>query len=190
MRNAALIVVAVVAAASGLGAQTSRTIRPEIRPFAGAMIPTGSQRDLFMDAAVAGVQVAVELKPSLHVLSTFAWAPARDRFGMGSDRVTILQYSVGMEFGFVEPLAGEWELRPFIGAGLGGRSYAYESAALTDRHCNAAYAALGTEFQLARTALRFEVRDNTYCFRSPIEGVSSTGANEIGLSLGIAYHLR
>ena len=190
MRNRALVVAAVVAAAPGLAAQTPRTIRPEIRPFAGAMIPTGGQRALFGDAAVAGLQVALELKPSLHLLSTFTWSPGHERFGLGSDRVTILEYNVGVEFGFVEPLAGRWELRPFIGAGLGGRSYAYEASALADRHCNAAYGAVGAEFQLARTALRLEVRDHAYCFRSPVAGVSSTGANDIGLSLGVAYHLR
>ena len=44
--------------------------------------------------------------------------------------------------------------------------------------------------QLARTALRPEARDNVFCFRSPVSGVGSKTRNDVGLSLGIAYHLR
>jgi hypothetical protein len=49
---------------------------------------------------------------------------------------------------------------------------------------------VGTEFQIARTALRLEARDNVFRYRSPISGVSSKTRNDVGLSFGVAYHLR
>src|SRR6266540_4264727 len=181
-RLGVLAVATLLAGATTLSAQ-ARTIRPEIRPFAGAVIPTGDQRNLFLDAPMVGVQTAVELKPSLHVVGTFAWVPAQDN-------VNIFKYDVGVELGFVQPIGGSWELRPFIGAGVGGRTYAYQASTLSDKTCTAGYGALGTEFQLARTALRLEARDNVYCFRSPVAGVSSQTRNDIGLAFGVAYHLR
>jgi Outer membrane protein beta-barrel domain len=189
MNKAAVVVAALVAGATALTAQ-SPTIKPEIRPFAGAIIPTGDQRTLFQDAPMVGVSAAVELKPSLHVLGTFAWVAAQNKYAVAQDNVNIFQYNVGVELGFVKPLAGNWELRPFAGVGFGGRTYAFQGIGLTDKTSFAGYGALGTEFQVARTALRLEARDNVFWYRSPVSGVSSKTRNDIGLSLGVAYHLR
>lgn len=189
MRKVLFVIAALIAGASALLAQFPK-VKPEIRPFAGAMITTGNQRDLFRDAALVGMQVALELRPSLHLLGTFAWTPGQDRYSVASDNVDIYQYNVGVEVGFVQPLGGKWELRPFVGAGMGGRTYAYDAGTLADKACAAGYGALGTEFQLGRTALRFEARDNVYCFRSPVVGVGPKTRNDVGLSLGLAYHLR
>jgi hypothetical protein len=189
MNKSALLAAALLAGATVLPAQAPM-IKPEIRPFVGAVIPTGDQRSLFMDAGMAGVQAAVELKPSLHLVGTFAWVPGQNKFGVAQNNVNIFQYNVGVELGFVQPLAGNWELRPFAGIGVGGRTYAYEAPSLADKTCTAGYGALGTEFQLARTALRLEARDNLFCYRSPVAGQRSKTRNDIGLSLGVAYHFR
>ena len=189
MRRTAFAIAALLGAASLLPAQTAKT-RPEIRPFAGAIIPTGDQRTLFKSAPMFGLQTALELKPSLHLVGTFGWVPAQDKYAVAQDNVNNFQYNVGVELGFVQPLGGSWELRPFVGAGVGGRTYAYQAATLSNKTCAAGYGALGTEFQLARTALRLEARDNVFCFKSPIGGVSSKTRNDIGLAFGIAYHLR
>jgi len=189
MRKTAFVVAALAVGATVLAAQ-SPNIKPELRPFAGAMIPTGEQRNLFMDAPMVGLSTAVELKPSLHVLATFAWVPGQNKYPVAQDNVNIYQYTAGVELGFVTPLAGNWELRPFAGLGVGGRTYAFQGIGLADKTCFAGYGALGTEFQIARTALRLEARNNVFCYRSPLPGVSSETRNDIGLSLGIAYHLR
>jgi hypothetical protein len=116
--------------------------------------------------------------------------PAQDKYAVAQDNVNIFQYNLGVELGFVQPLGASWEVRPFVGAGVGGRMYAYQATTLSNKTCAAGYGALGTEFQLARTALRLEARDNVFCFRSPIAGVSSKTRNDIGLAFGVAYHLR
>lgn len=189
MKQTLVAVAALCLGAAALPAQTTK-IKPEIRPFAGAVIPTGELRKLFMDAPMAGISTAVELKPTVHVLATFAWIPAQNKYGLAQNNVNIFQYTAGAELGFVRPLAGSWELRPFAGIGLGARTYAFQGVGLANQTCFAGYGALGTEFQIARTALRLEARDNVFCYRSPVPGVSSETRNDIGLSLGVAYHLR
>ena len=72
-----LLAAALVVCTATLGAQT-RTL--ELRPFAGASIPTGSQRDLFKDAALFGTQGALELSPTFHVIGTFGWTAGTHRY--------------------------------------------------------------------------------------------------------------
>ena len=79
---------------------------------------------------------------------------------------------------------------PFIGVGGGARTYLYSGTGLMDRTCVAGYAGLGAEFKVGIAAFRMEARDNLFCYRSPIAGVPSKTRNEIGLSAGLAYHLR
>ena len=190
MKKILIVVVALALfSATALTAQRP-TVKPEIRPFAGMMIPTGELRDLFLDAPLFGVSAAVEVKPTFHALGTFAWVPAQDKYGLPQNNVNVFQYTAGAELGFVTPLAGRWELRPFAGIGVGGRTYAFQGAGLKDRTNFVAYGAVGTEFQIARTALRLEVRDNVFNYRSPIPGGGSKTFNDIGVSLGVAYHLR
>jgi hypothetical protein len=59
-----------LAAATAAAAQTATAPRLEPLPMAGALIPTGEQRDLFQDAAMYGAQVALEYRPNLHLLGT------------------------------------------------------------------------------------------------------------------------
>jgi hypothetical protein len=165
-------------------------LRPEIRPFAGAMIATGDQRLLFKDAPLFGIQAALEVRPDFHVLGTFGWMPVQSKYLLADNDVNVLDYSVGVEVGMVRPLPGKWEFKPFVGIGTGARSYLYHSAGFDNKSCVTLYAALGTEFQLGHTALRLEGRDNLFCYRSPIAGIASQTRNDVGIAFGVAYHVR
>lgn len=189
MRRTILATSVLVATATVLSAQTPRA-RPEIRPFMGASIPTGSQRDFFNDAPIFGLQGAVELKPTLHLVGTFGWTPGQNTYVLTRDNVNVFEYDVGLELGMVRPLGGKWELKPYAGIGGGARTYTYQAAGLADKTCAAGYGALGTEFQIGNTALRVEGRDNVFCFRSPIAGQNSRTRNDIRLTAGVAYHFR
>lgn len=188
MKRLAIVAAALLAGATSLPAQ-SPIMKPEFRPFAGANIPTGPQRDLFGDGAMIGAQLALELKPTLHVLGTFGWVASQTTYAVSNDNVNVFTYDVGLEFGVVEPIGGKWEFKPFVGIGGGARTYAYRGA-LPDKTCGSAYAALGTEFQIAPWAFRLEARDNVFCYPSPLVGVESETRNDIGLMLGLAYHFR
>ena len=189
MRRTIMVLAVLVTGSSTLPGQAP-TWKPELRPFVGASVPTGGQRDLFKDAAMFGVQGALELRPTFHVLGTLNWVPAHNRYAGADENVSIFAYDVGIEKGLVRPLVNGWELRPFFGVGAGARTYAYKSSSLKDQTCVAGYGALGTELQLRRVALRLEGRDNLYCFKSPVGGVESVTRSDFGFALGLAYHFR
>ena len=134
-----LIAAALLLGTASLAAQTS-TLKPEFRPFAGANIPTGPQRDLFTDAGMVGAQIALEIKPTFHVVGNFGWVASQNSYTVTNDNVNMFIYDVGVEFNTVEPMAGKWELKPFLGLGGGARTYAYQGA-LPDKTCVSAYAA-------------------------------------------------
>ncbi len=188
-RQIPVLAILLATVAAPLGAQEASIA--EIRPFVSAYVPAQSQRGMFRDAPMFGVQAALELLPSFHAVSSFAWAPARTGYALGADRVHILQYDVGVTLGLVRPMGDGWELRPFLGAGAGGRSYLYEAATLTNRPLSsAAYAAAGTEFQLGHTALRLEMRNYIYNFEPPFPDQEPVLRNDFTFSLGMAFHLR
>jgi hypothetical protein len=188
MKRIVIAAAALVAGATALPAQVT-TLKPEIRPFAGANIPTGPQRDVFTDGGMLGAQIALELNPSLHVLGSLGWVASQTMYAVSNDHVNMFTYDVGVEFGVVQPLGGMWELKPFAGIGAGGRTYTYRGA-LPDRTGLSGYVALGTEFQIAPWAFRLEVRDNVFAYKAPLAGAEMEARNDIGLSLGLAYHFR
>lgn len=179
---------AALAGAGALGAQGQTVF--ELRPFVGASIPGGAQRETFKTAGVVGLESAFELKPTLHLVGTLGLVPGRHTFLVSDNRVNILTYDVGVEFGGVYPLHRGWEYKPFVGLGAGGRTYWYASSQLRTNSCTSAYGTVGSELQRHEVALRFEGRDNVFCYRSPLAGVGSVTRSDVELSLGLAYHFR
>lgn len=170
---------------------TQAQVTPELRPFVGAFIPTGDQRDVLDDAVLIGAQLAVEAADVLHVVGTFGFAGPNFAGGITNrEHMHIYQYDVGAELFRDVAMKREWKFRPFLGAGLGGRTYdpTFTGGSRSDP---AGYGALGAELQLDRVAVRFEARD--YLSRSKgivgnNEDVSTR--NDLVLSVGFAYHLR
>lgn len=162
----------------------------EVRPFLGAWVPVGAQRDVFNTRGLIGVQLATEVRPTLHVVGAVGYTLSQARYAVRDRDVHVTQYDLGLELGRVRQLNLDWEFRPFLGLGAGARTYRYESDALQDGTCGAAYGALGTEFQLWRTAIRLEGRDNIYCYRAPFAGAKSRTRSDLALTLGLAYHFR
>ncbi len=189
MKKGLIAAIALTAGAAALPAQTWSPAL-ELRPFAGASIPTGTQRDLFKDAAFLGLQGALELQPTFHMLGSFSWTNGTNKYQVSNTNVDIFQYDAGVELGAATPLVGGWELKPFFGIGAGARTYHFSSDQLSDKTCALAYGSLGSEFQLSNIALRLEGRENIFCYRSPVIGQKSKTRNDLGLSFGIAYHIR
>jgi hypothetical protein len=190
MKKLASVALALATATVAVSASAQEpAVRPELRPFVGMYIPTGAQRDLFDDAAMFGLQGALEVKPAFHLLGAFAWTPGQSKYQAGND-VQILQYDVGMEFNLIRELGDSWLFKPFIGFGGGARSYLYEAGVLNDQTFAVGYGTLGMEFQLARTAIRLESRGNIFNFESPIPGIDNKTRKDVGLTLGLAYHFK
>jgi hypothetical protein len=180
---------ALAAVTTTVAAQTP-TMTPELRPFVGASIPTGDQRDLFKDATVFGLQAAVEIQPTFHLLGTFAWVPGVTKYTVAEDKVQIFQYDVGAELGFALPLSPTMTFKPFAGLGAGARTFDYKADELATKTGAVGYGAIGSEIQFDRIGLRCEARDNVFSFRSPMKGVDTKTRNDLRMSFGFAYHFR
>jgi hypothetical protein len=162
----------------------------ELRSFVGAFVPTGGQKREFKAATMVGVQAAQELSSNWHVLGSLSYTHGHNKFALFTDdRTAIWQYDVGIEANAVVELANKWLWRPLVGIGAGGRTYDYRNPNVGSNSCTAGYGSVGTEFQRNIVAIRFEARDYVNCFESPMSGKKST-RNDLGLSIGLAYHIR
>ena len=189
MRGIKFAVVALLATGTALPGQAPRT-QFELRPFVGASIPTGSQRNLFRDELLIGFQAAVELNPTLHMVGSLGGVPSHARYAVSDGEVNVFQYDLGLELGWARSLSRGREFRPFFGFGAGGRTYAFAADVLDDRTCLSGYGALGSELRFGRTGVRLEARDNVFCYRSPMASVGSRTRNDVSLMLGLAYQFR
>jgi hypothetical protein len=163
--------------------------RPQIGPYAGALLPTGDQKDVMKDAFLAGAQVAFAVSPAFHILGTFGWAPAENKFGLADNTTNVFTYDLGLELGLVRPMGSSWEWRPFIGAGGGARTLDYKDAALSSHTGGAGYGAIGTEFLESNTVIRLEGRYNVFNYHSPLVAEASSQTREdVGVALGISFH--
>jgi hypothetical protein len=142
----------------------------EIRALVGASVPTGAQRDVVRDALLAGGQLAVQLRTLLHVTGSFAWMPTTSRYDVDDPSLDVLQADLGVELGLARWLTTDWEVRPYVAAGAGARTYVFASDSLDSRACAVGFGSLGVEWKLAVTAMRLEAKDNVVCYRSPVPG--------------------
>jgi hypothetical protein len=174
--------------------------RFEVRPFVGAYLPTGDQRDLLSDVVVVGGQVGYAVTRNVSVLGSFGWAAPKDALGSvagGAGRsgrgetVDLFQYDVGVE-GRVPGLLGgmTWAVSPFAGVGAGGRTYRYRDLDGSDAQTNVAgYGALGLD--VAPTAGRLGLRVEARNYVSGFKGLRGEFAdrrtrNDLTLTAGLA----
>ncbi len=161
----------------------------EVRPFAGAAIPVGDQSDLFDAGLLLGVQGAVWWSPRLRIVGTFAWSPATSRYDVSEDGVDLFLYDAGVEYRLADQVGG-WRVSPFVGAGIGGRTYIYDSDQLGNGMCLSGYGAVGTQLQFGRTGARVEARGNVFCYESPFQENASATRADIGLLAALTYRFR
>ena len=159
----------------------------EVRPYAGAYIPTGDQRDLLKDAVIVGAQASYRVLPQLAVTGTFGWSPSKDRITDGDQTLDLYQYDLGAEArapSWFASSTGAWDLTPFAGLGVGGRTYDYRDLDVDSKTNVAGYGALGGEFGFGRTGLRLEARDYVSQFK-PLTGGDSKTRNDVTLAAGL-----
>jgi hypothetical protein len=189
MRTMFMIPATLLVAAVTLPAQEPwPTPTVEVRPFAGVYIPVGAQRSDFKSATMVGGQAAIEVNRSFHALASVGWTHGHNKF-FTDDVTHIWQYDAGGEFNLVREMGFGWYFRPFVGAGAGGRTYDYKTDGVGTKTYLAGYGAAGGEVQRGAVAFRIEVRDYLNRFESPVTGTKRT-RNDLGLSFGLAYHLR
>lgn len=171
-----------------VGTASSATI-PEYRLFFGAYIPTGSQADMLKSSMLFGLQGGAELSRNVHVLATLAYATPRSK-GIDPADVHIYQYDAGAEYFHVYQASenAHWSVRPFLGAGLGGRTYDVQESDLKTHSDFTAYGSLGTELQHANIAARLEVRDYWTRFNGFSGNQSAKSYYSLVVGGGFSYH--
>ena len=188
IRSTSLTLAALIAVVGSTARAQTGSIGLEVRPFVGAYIPTGDQRDFLKDAVLVGGQASWRVIPAFAVTGTFAWSPSKDRISAGNQTLDIFQYDLGAEL-----RADSWydggliTLTPFVGLGAGGRTYSYRDLDVGNKTNFDGYGALGGDVGFGPVALRIEARDYVSQFK-PLTGTGDTKTrNDIGLAAGISY---
>jgi hypothetical protein len=178
--------VVTLAVANPLAAQSPVSGNFEIRPYVGAYIPTGDQRDLFKDAILAGAQASYRFTPAFAVTGTVGWSPTEDRLTAGQETVDLLQYDIGAELRAPAWVQGEsWNFSPFVGLGVGGRTYDYRDLDVDAKTNVAGYGALGGEFGFGQFGLRIEGRDYISRFEPLTGNGEAKTRNDIAVAAGL-----
>lgn len=163
-------------------------LRFEVRPYAGAYIPTGDQRNAVKDAVLAGVQLSWLPIQRLAITGTFGWAGSKDKLNPGDQSLDIYSYDVGGEW---RPPAfyrsSTWSFLPFVGAGVGGRTYDYQDVGNGTSSDFDGYGALGGEFGFGIWGIRLEGRDYVSQFKNPTGPDNGTKTrNDITIAAGVS----
>lgn len=163
----------------------------ELRPYAGAYIPTGDQRDLLKDAVLLGAQASWRATRYLAFTGTFGWAPSKDRIAAGDQTLDLYQYDVGAEARAQSWYnRGTWDFTPFVGLGVGGRTYNYRDLDDVDAKTNVAgYGALGGEVGFGRLGLRLEARDYISRFEPLTGNGDAKTRNDVTIAAGLTVRL-
>ena len=168
---------------AGIATSAAAAFIPELRPFAGAFIPTGTQRDDLADALFVGGQGGVEVTPNFHLIGTVGYGARRT-----TKDVSLWQYDAGVETFRPWDLSDRWQLKPFLGAGLGGRTYVDGARGDHSETVFSAYAALGTELQMERLAFRIEGRDYLTRFKGLDGNMPAENRNDVTVMSGLSIH--
>jgi hypothetical protein len=160
----------------------------ELRPFVGAYLPTGAQRDVLEDAVLAGAQASWRILPAFAITGTFGWAPSTDRLTAGTPRLDVYQYDLGAELRAASWRSGAtWTFSPFVGLGAGGRTYDYRDGDVDPTSNVAGYATVGGDVGLGPFGLRVEARDYVSRFK-PLAGTGDARTrNDVALAAGFSY---
>jgi|RhiMetdeSRZDD1v2_1073273.scaffolds.fasta_scaffold79715_6 outer membrane protein with beta-barrel domain len=157
----------------------------ELRPYVGAYIPTGDQRDLLKDAVLVGGQASYRINPQIALTGTLGWSPSEDRITPGNETLDVWSYDLGAEFRAPSWFtSGALDFTPFIGLGAGGRTYNYRDLDVNSKTNFAGFGTLGGELGFGRFGLRLEARDYVSQFK-PFDGGDSKTRNDVTIATGL-----
>ena len=157
----------------------------ELRPYVGAYIPTGDQRDLLKDAVLVGGQASYRINPNFALTGTLGWSPSEDRVTPGNQKLDLWSYDVGGELRAPSWIqSGALDFTPIVGLGAGARTYNYRDLDVNSKTNFAGYGVLGGELGFGRFGLRLEARDYVSQFK-PFDGSDSKTRNDVTLATGL-----
>ena len=185
-RDVVVALFAIASTSSIASAQQPALRRYELRPFAGAFVPTGSHANTLKTGATAGLQGAYNFNRYFSAVGTFAFTSTEQEVFTGDD-VDVFQYDIGAEAGIDKQLTSALTLRPFLGLGMGGRAYDYNDREAESQYNVAGYGAGGAELRMGRYGWRIEVRDYVSGFKGLSGELDSRRTrNDLSISRGFS----
>ena len=181
-----LLVLSLIVGAVKLVAQQVPPTRGAIRPFVGAYLPTGDQRDFLKDAVLVGAQASWSATQQVALTGSFGWAPSHDKITPGDQKLDAFQYDIGAELKAPVTFGIAW---PFIGAGVGGRTYSYRDLKVDSKSNFAGYGALGLDASVDILSARIEARDYVSRFQPLTGGGDTKTRNDVALfaAIGVRF---
>lgn len=171
-RVLAVLALAAVAFPIGMVGAQQASHSVELRPFVGALVPTGDQRDLLESSVMTGAELSWEFRPNFAVTGSLGWAPSNDRTLVAANtdnKLDVYQYDLAVEGRLNNIMASSsWAVRPYARVGAGGRTYNYRNLDGVDAQTDVVgHGAIGVDIapSMSRFGLRIEARDNVSAFR-------------------------
>ena len=160
----------------------------ELIASSGALVPANAQRSALRDAALSTAQLSYVIGQRVAVTTMFGWARSRDLASAGAPKLDVYTYDVGAEARAPRWLEGKVaSLTPFVGAGVGGRSYDHRKLDVAATHALAGYGAAGGELGVGRVRLRLEVRDYVTAFKPLVGAGSAAMRHEVMAMAGLRF---
>jgi hypothetical protein len=193
LATGALLVVSTTSRAqSAVVAASSSGSKLELRPFLSVYVPIGRQRDLLMNGLGVGTQALWRASRRLAISGTFGWTQTKDRVTPGDRVLDMFQYDVGLEGRVPAWRSGRswstgdlWEIAPFVGIGLGGRTSDYRDLDVASMTNFEAYGAAGGEAVMGEAGLRFELRDYVSRYGGIAGGRAGKARTDVALRVGL-----
>ena len=196
-----LALAVVIAATPGTATAQTAVNRDDTRPAgqasrwewlipSGTVVPATANRDSITRGHLTALQVSYRVRPNLAVTSTTGWVRSRDLSTVGSPRLDVFTYDLGVELRAGEIGARKRvSVRQFSGAGVGARTYNYRNPAIDATNDPGAYVAAGGEIGIRGVRLRLEVRDYITGFTLNGRDRSNT-RNDVVVMAGLRFTRR
>jgi hypothetical protein len=161
----------------------------QISPYAGAFLPTGDQRDVLDDAFLAGLTLSYDVHPYVAVVGSFGWAGSQQQALTLDEDLDVFQYDLGVQGQYPLAMGKDLTLKPFVGAGVGARTYEFRDLAVDSETDFVGYLSVGANLEYRQFAVGLTMRD----YVSDYDGVGreedSEMRNDIALfaSIGVRF---
>jgi len=168
----------------------------DLRPAAGAFIPTGDQLKAMDRGALLGIGVGVAFHPMVSVVANGTYIASHDKTRPTEEFIGIYQFDIGAEGGLA-PMGvfRSFMLRPYAGVGVGMRRYSPTAYALESVTKGLGYGAIGLESPFARGGVRLGLRANLSKFEgfeedAPVTFDRDSQKLDLALEFGVRVRIR
>lgn len=176
---ATLSTLGALAAAPARAQEPLRTV--QISPLLGVVLPAGRQRTFLDDAVVVGLTASLDVHRNVALVAAFGWARTQGR-GLAARAATldVAQYDLGVQAQLPIALDGQ-TLKPFLGAGVGGRTYRLKGLGVERETDLVGYWAAGVSLEYRSVVVGATVRGHFSDFDGVGAERGSTRARDLAI---------